>query len=571
MIKGIKKENLTFFLSTFIFIAIYYKFDISLGFNPTDEGRNFAYFEKILRGEVPHKDFLHIHFIGSTFFHFYQELIPSYNIQISRLQSSIFIIFYTYVFLYLHPIFEKFNLVVKNVLLISVSVINFHIFPLFSWPTVDGLFLFALFLYLENKLQNKYSKYTYLLLGFLPLFKFGFLLLIPVIFIRNLLFRKNIIIKNELISFTISLLPLTTYVMVIALLGGLQDILDLITSVSVETIVYFEALGLTSVMWIYNSLFVFAILQILIKKRFFSLGILTILIYIYILEISYYENLGRLELNKPHIFLVVSIFLIFNFYNKKFKNHKKDFELLFLLLSLEAVSILSFGWRLSQWVYGSLLTSLLMTLVGIYYLSESPKKPNKKRNFNIQTSLLVITILFVSFLNIQDREKYNYRDLDNEFLNYNLIEVNKKFGNIYTNKSTFTYMYNLQNCIENLSNNNVHIFPDNSVLYFILDIQNPLPINWHEGIREESTVDNLKTFEKIKELKSEDFPFYIVLQDNYAAFLKESNDEDLNVFSGIENFIDSDKINIIETYKNLLDHEPTVCKNYEVLKVVGKK
>ena len=212
-----------------------------------------------------------------------------------------------------------------------------------------------------------------------------------------------------------------------------------------------------------------------------------------------------------------------------------------------------------------------MTLVGIYNLSESPKKSNKKIIFNIQTSLLVITVLFVSFLNIQDRDKYNYRDLDNEFLNYNLKEVNIKFGNIYTNESTFTYMYNLQNCIENLSNNNVHIFPDNSVLYFILDIHNPLPINWHEGIREETALDNIKTFEKIQELNSEDFPFYIVLQDNYAAFLKDSNDEDLNVFSGIEKFSNSDKKNIIETYKNLLNHESVVCKNYEVLKVVGKK
>ena len=66
-----KKENLYFFISSILFLVVYYKFDISLGFNPTDEGRNFAYIEKILNGKVPHKDFLHIHFIGSTILHLY--------------------------------------------------------------------------------------------------------------------------------------------------------------------------------------------------------------------------------------------------------------------------------------------------------------------------------------------------------------------------------------------------------------------------------------------------------------------------------------------------------------------
>ena len=96
-----KKENLYFFISSILFLVVYYKFDISLGFNPTDEGRNFAYIEKILNGKVPHKDFLHIHFIGSTILHLYQELIPEYNIQISRIQSSIFLFFFIHMFFFI--------------------------------------------------------------------------------------------------------------------------------------------------------------------------------------------------------------------------------------------------------------------------------------------------------------------------------------------------------------------------------------------------------------------------------------------------------------------------------------
>ena len=161
-----------------------------------------------------------------------------------------------------------------------------------------------------------------------------------------------------------------------------------------------------------------------------------------------------------------------------------------------------------------------MTLSRVYQTTEYTKKINRKIFLNIQTSLIIITVLFVSIVNIQDRDKYNYRDLDNEFLIYNLNEVNRKFGNIYTNKSTYTYMENLHNCIEPLNNKNIHIFPDNSILYFLLDLKNPLPLNWHEGIREETSLDNLKTVEKIKELNYDDFPFYIVLQDNFATNLK---------------------------------------------------
>ena len=206
----------------------------------------------------------------------------------------------------------------------------------------------------------------------------------------------------------------------------------------------------------------------------------------------------------------------------------------------------------------------------VYQTTEYTKKINRKIFLNIQTSLIIITVLFVSIVNIQDRDKYNYRDLDNEFLIYNLNEVNRKFGNIYTNKSTYTYMENLHNCIEPLNNKNIHIFPDNSILYFLLDLKNPLPLNWHEGIREETSLDNLKTVEKIKELNYGDFPFYIVLQDNFATNLKTTKLEELNKFTGIKNFENSDKKNIIEIYKKSFIYESNICKNYEIVKVVGK-
>ena len=126
--------------------------------------------------------------------------------------------------------------------------------------------------------------------------------------------------------------------------------------------------------------------------------------------IRYFNNLGSLEINKPHIFLLVSIFLLFNFYNKKFKNYKDDFELFFLLLSIEAVSILSFGWRLSQWVYGSLLVSLLMTLSRVYQTTEYTKKinPTIPRSKNIAKVILIILFIQTS---CSDLEVHNEKGI----------------------------------------------------------------------------------------------------------------------------------------------------------------
>ena len=95
-----KKENLYFFISSILFLVVYYKFDISLGFNPTDEGRNFAYIEKILNGKVPHKDFLHIHFIGSTILHLYQELILNIISKFREFKAP-FLFFFIHMFFFI--------------------------------------------------------------------------------------------------------------------------------------------------------------------------------------------------------------------------------------------------------------------------------------------------------------------------------------------------------------------------------------------------------------------------------------------------------------------------------------
>ena len=61
-----------------------------------------------------------------------------------------------------------------------------------------------------------------------------------------------------------------------------------------------------------------------------------------------------------------------------------------------------------------------------------------------------------------------------------------------------------------------------------------------------------------------------MLQDNFATNLKTTKLEELNKFTGIKNFKNSDKKNIIEIYKNSFIYESNICKNYEIVKVVGK-
>ena len=573
-------KNIFFILIPLIFTLIYYRFEVIYGFNPTDEGRNFALINRVLNFDIPHKDFTFTHFIGSTLLHFYQEFIPSHNIQISRMQNMLFMFFYSYVFLDKIEAFKNSNFLYKIILFFATSLINFHIFPMFSWPTVDGIFLFSLFLFLEDKLSKSKQKFGYLILGFLPLIKFGFVLLIPTIFIRNIYFKKNINVSEQVKYLKYSCIPLFVYTMIISLFGGFKDLVSVTTDTVFQLDLYLNGLGLNSITWIYYTVIAFTFLQISLKKKSRFAANICIFIYLYILETRYFnvlldKNISEMtpigisqmyEFNKPNIFLLGLFFFVFNLFNKKFKNFKNEFEILFLLLAVEASSILSFGWKLSQWVYGSILMTLLI-IINRSKLQDSDKSVIDTKKSSV---ILILSIFSIILLNtFQQRNDYNYRDLGNSELQYNLIEVDKSFGNIKTNKNTFSYLNNLKTCSTQIDSSRIHFFPDNPIMYFILDIQNPLPISWHEAISEEVKLDNLKTEEKISLLTKDDFPFYIILQDNFAALLINESYDEVVTFSNFDSFSNSDKLEIIKLYKTKLKHNTYLCGGFEIMIVEG--
>ena len=74
----------------------------------------------------------------------------------------------------------------------------------------------------------------------------------------------------------------------------------------------------------------------------------------------------------------------------------------------------------------------------VYQTTEYTKK-SIKNIFEHPNLLIIITVLFVSIVNIQDRDKYNYRDLDNEFLIYNLNEVTENLETFI--QQIYIYIY----------------------------------------------------------------------------------------------------------------------------------
>src|SRR5918912_610006 len=58
----------------------------SLGFNPTDDGFILAYSRRLLDGQVPHRDFISIRPVGSSYLHLIEVVIGGdYTLWISRL------------------------------------------------------------------------------------------------------------------------------------------------------------------------------------------------------------------------------------------------------------------------------------------------------------------------------------------------------------------------------------------------------------------------------------------------------------------------------------------------------
>ena len=194
----------------------------------------------------------------------------------------------------------------------------------------------------------------------------------------------------------------------------------------------------------------------------------------------------------------------------------------------------------------------------------------KKININLVSLIFFTVILFSFAIPVQNllsfKSDYIYRDKPKKELSYNLNNLNTRYGNVYTSDTVYKYLESIQFCLEKYDSKKVSIFPDNPALYFIYDLENPIPVDWYTaGVEGKVEYDDIR----IKEtMKNESYKNSFVFLQSYKVSklmnldIKEINSLNVDPFPEyLQGFYEN-------IYDYLKDRESTsidYCQSFTVL------
>jgi hypothetical protein len=230
---------------------------------------------------------------------------------------------------------------------------------------------------------------------------------------------------------------------------------------------------------------------------------------------------------KPYLNLI-NLFLIFFIFIKNYENLPDIFEALFVCYILEVGAMMSMSWVYGQWTTGSLLVLIYLYLDENSFLDKKVNLPGK---FSIKIgSISLVLFILLSSANVLELSKFRAEniwksnpgrsvkksDID---LSYNLNNISENYGSIFVDKNTFQYLKDIDECLSTINSKNVSIFPDNPVLYYIYELNNPVYLDWYEVgyVGNRKDYYNKIIFKNLYESTSEDT--YIFLQSYRATRL----------------------------------------------------
>jgi hypothetical protein len=157
------------------------------GFNPTDDGFVLAVSRRLLAGEIPHRDFISIHTIGSSILHLPFVLFGGDHVFMA---SRLFVWFelaataLIWTWLTGRLVGAARDPLAEIPIAAIAFALSSHYFPVMAWPTIDGLLLAGLGLLLRTAPFRGACFAGYLLIGaayvckqnFSPIFPLALLL-----------------------------------------------------------------------------------------------------------------------------------------------------------------------------------------------------------------------------------------------------------------------------------------------------------------------------------------------------------------------------------------------------------
>ncbi len=564
IIKQTIQSNYLFYFLIIIYTIYLWNYEAKYSFSPTDEARVLGYIQRISTGQIPHLDFMFPHLAGTAYLYYFLNFLNTDVIFLQRLIGVLVLIIYSYLILKISgKIFDEQNALIKFFLVVFSLNINMHTFTLYRWSTTDAILFSVLGAYIINS-SKKYKFIGYIMLGAVPIIKSGFLFSTLILFIYFILNQKIFSYEFFKLGISFSIIPVS-YLSLIYFNSALDEM-------------FFELFGLPHFWdrWLTNTglvdirLVVFTFIScvpfFLINKRFKNLDIafplvLSILFLIHNVNFSDFGQKPKFFLYS--LFIFIAIFILKNSNSKLF-----EFELPFLLcLILGFSTILSDGWSVSLWVNGSILSLFLLLVFKISYLLNSYKK-SPLAFFGLKI-LLIILIFYVPLeANNTNRDSYNYRDLsNNEELTYNLNEINKYYGNIYTSENVFKYLSSIEKCIDKLDTKFISVYPDNPYIYAMYNLQNPLIIDRYEGYFVSTDYDDKRLSHDIKNLNNdENAEFAILLQTYPASKLVEYDKSRINVINDrYEVGFHPERLKSLNFIKENLVGDVSTCASFEII------
>lgn len=464
------------------------------GFNPTDEGLIVGYADRLLHGDVPHRDFIFSRAVGSSIMHLVDVVLPTPLLMTGRVFDAAEIFVYTLCLGCLaldRRVRDAHPLLLAAV--VVAAVVNMHALPLMAWYTVDGLFLICLGLYWLRYSPRFWARVIALLmLGYAPLTKQSFFLgpLLALWFVWR--YRRDDVrgVLRILRTLALIALPGTLYLAYMVLRRGLQPMLDQFKGVApvygqklVEDlrapaislrwpIVVALVLALTwGLIWFFGP--ARRASAPIVVRAVVALGTLVVLA-----ALGGVVWVGQFDFEYPYgAHLMVLVLLSAGFVAVTSRRFPEGILLTALAGWMAALSI---GYPKVNLVAGSLALAVGGPLWVAAWRVVGPITATAHLSARTRVvawsaaALAVILLAGLPVINL--RNQHLYRDLPADQLTADLGEIDHDLAGIRTNPMTAQYLRELRDCVLAAGTDRVALVTDNTALYPVFDLDSPLPI-----------------------------------------------------------------------------------------------
>ena len=450
-----------------------------LGFFPTDEGLVEAYTYRILRGEVPHRDFVSPRPLGSALLHVVDFLIPGPLFEVARVIAVCEYVAYAVLFAWLIYALAPHRWGVAMAAGAAGSMlVNLNVFPIMTWYTVDGLLFIAAGFVLVQQGEARGSRLMtsigFVVVGlaaltkqsFVPAPAFAWLLLWDRLRPQPWSSRIATLVRTGVLAAS----PSIVFVAAISALGGLHDLTAQILGTG-----FVYGRPLVSAWSPAHDLKTLApavaaaALLMAFQRRTGWLGpACRIALTALIAAVPIITELGAHGTDWAiHLFwMAAAVWAVKTAVTRDFDAAGP------MLLGCAWMSSLSYGYAVPDLVAGSLALYMLHGAWSGYAFSARPM-------LNVAPAVAAVLLLATTaWLFYIARQQDVYRDRPASQLTASLSALSPAFGDIRTNPQTAEYLSQMEQCVKRYPARYVAILPENAAMYPALSLTNPFPIDW---------------------------------------------------------------------------------------------